>query len=216
MEPKSAGPGSGSAKPAGMFGSKRTSSLGEDSFLSVPKKQPVTASSSAETLTDNTLTAPPTPPANNPTEAAATAIRKDSTEGDSDPDKTPVAKTAPSSAAALRDDPPPAAAPAPVPTAAAASSRHRHSSASAHALAAVNAAAASAAAAGPAAASPRTRARSTSTFSSASYTFHNAGAGGGLEEVDGSDCIAARPSRSQPCSHHPSFSNASGSRYFKN
>ena len=92
--------------------------------------------------------------------------------------------------------------------------RHRHSSASAHALAAVNAAAASAAAngCGPAA-SPRTRARSTSTFSSASYTFHNAAGGGGMEEVDGSDCIAARPSRSQPCSHHPSFSNPAGSRF---
>ncbi len=33
------------------------------------------------------------------------------------------------------------------------------------------------------------------------------------DEVDGSDCIAARPSRSQPCSHHPSFSSPTGTRF---
>ncbi len=88
--------------------------------------------------------------------------------------------------------------------------RPRHNSAAAAVSAAVNAAA-NAAVASPGCGGRARGGRSVSTFSAASYTYHNTSHGGG-EYDDGSDCIAARPSRSQPCSHHPSFSNPSSSR----
>ena len=63
------------------------------------------------------------------------------------------------------------------------------------------------------------RNRSTSTFSTASsasacYTFHHLNPDHDYGGGDGSDLPMAcqQTSKSQPCSHHPSFSGPSGSR----
>ncbi|TRY67068.1 hypothetical protein TCAL_03106 [Tigriopus californicus] len=160
-------------------------SLGNDKdgeFLSVPKKT-ITASSSAETLTDNTLTAPSSPnQASNKRKGSVGAnlmVRSSPSVDESElggldeveDKKLLLAKTESSHELPLKS---------------ALKKCSISSIGSTH--------------------SPKSRARSTSTFSSASYTYNM------NNEDDGSDVITARGCSSQPGSHHPSFSSPTGSR----